>query len=510
LLAACAAMLCGLTKVPDPPLSTILANHVAALASLHAREPHTEETTGSLLGIGISGTFHEWKEGANERNDISYGIRTERTLRLGDRVWVEDANGEIRELQGIVARRLVTEDFIGSESFTSHPESVRYLGRETLPDGRDVYMLQVAPPDGETYQVGIDTKNWLIDSSSYVDHDTTRLTSFSDYRVIDGLLIPFTEVDSDGRHNFDVTSQVINVTVNQPIAADIFTPFTVAAVDTAAPVTVPYLERGGHIFAKVSIEGKSYTFLIDSAAQADVFDTTLVAKLGLQPEGRVEVTGAGQVSSPGIVHAPPISLGGVTFPMRVATVIHLPPFPSTRVDGILGYPFFAAAELRFDPTEDTLTIAQPGALPPDGTRLDVDTDRELPEIVAKIQNASTRVIVDTGDSRELLLFKSFMQEHPGLVSLAQLGPRLNSGIGGSVDAVGAIVNVLQLGPYRLFNRYTDVVLGTTGAFADRNDGGNVGYASLRNFVVTFDLVNHGLFLQPAQGFDDGHDRKIPQ
>jgi hypothetical protein len=54
------------------------------------------------------------------------------------------------------------------------------------------------------------------------------------------------------------------------------------------------------------------------------------------------------------------------------------------------------------------------------------------------------------------------------------------------------------------------VLGTTGAFADRNDGGNVGYASLRNFVVTFDLVNHGLFLQPAQGFDDGHDRKIPQ
>ncbi|HTC30514.1 MAG TPA: hypothetical protein VK702_07265, partial [Candidatus Acidoferrum sp.] len=260
------------------------------MTSLHAREPHTEETTGSLLGIGISGTFHEWKEGANERNDISYGIRTERTLRLGDRVWVEDANGEIRELQGIVARRLVTEDFIGSESFTSHAESVRYVGRETLPDGRDVYMLEVAPPNGETFQVGIDTKNWLIDSSSYDDHDTTRMSSFSDYRVIDGLLIPFTEVDSDGRHNFDVTSQVTNVIVNQPIAADVFTPFTVAAVDTAAPVTVPYLERGGHIFAKVSIEGKSYTFLIDSAAQADVFDTTLVAKLGLQPEGRVEVT----------------------------------------------------------------------------------------------------------------------------------------------------------------------------------------------------------------------------
>jgi len=510
LLAACAALLCGLTKAPDPPLSTILSDHVAALAALHVREPQTQETSGTLLGVGISGTFHEWKEGSSERNDISFGIRTERTLRLGDRVWVQDANGEIRQLQGIVARRLVTEDFIDSDSFATHPESVHFVARETLADGRDVYMLRIAPPNGEPYQIGIDAENWLIDSSSYVDHDTTRTSTFSDYRVIDGLLIPFTEVDSDGRHNFDVTSQVTNVTVDQPIAADVFTPFAVAAVDNAAPVTVPYLERGGHIFAKVSIEGKSYLFLVDSAAQADVFDTTLVAKLGLQPEGRVEVTGAGQVSSPGVVKAPPISLGGVTFPMRVATVIHLPPFPSTSVDGILGYPFFAAAELRFDPTEDTLTIAQPGALQPDGARLEVDTDRELPEVVAKIQDASTRVIVDTGDSRELLLFKSFMDQHPGLVSLAQVGPRLNSGIGGSVDAVGAIVNVLQLGPYHLFNRYTDVVLGTTGAFADQNDGGNVGYGSLRNFVVTFDLANHGLFLQPAQDFDDGHDRIIPQ
>jgi len=463
-----------------------------------------------LQGIGISGTFHEWKDGANERSDVSYGIRTQRTLRLGDHVWVQDANGEIRELEGIVARRLVTEDFIDSEAFVSHPEFVHFIDRETLADGRNVYMLQIAPPNGETYHIGIDTQNWLIDSSSYVDHDTTKTSLFSDYRVIDGLLIPFTEIDSDGRHAFDVTSRVTSVTVDQPIAADIFTPLTVSAVNAAGPVTVPYLERGGLIFAKVAIEGKSYLFLIDSAAQADVFDTTLAAKLGLHPEGHVEVSGAGLVTSPGVVRAPPISLGGVTFPMRIATVLHLPPFPSTSVDGILGYPFFAAAELRFDPTDDALTIAPPGALAPDGTRLDVDTDRELPEIEAKIQDASTRVIVDTGDSRELLLFKSFIDQHPGLVSLAQIGPRLNAGIGGSVDAVGAIVSVLQLGPYRLFNRYTDVVLGTTGAFADRNDGGNVGYGSLRNFVVTFDLADHGLFLQPADGFDDGHNRQVPQ
>ena len=158
-------------------------------------------------------------------------------------------------------------------------------------------------------------------------------------------------------------------------------------------------------------------FLIDSAAQADVFDVSLVSALGLHPHGTVEVQGAGPATSPGVVEAPPITIGGVTFPMHLATVLDLPALPAMRVDGILGYPFFAAAELRFDPTQETLTIAEPGTLAPDGDRLDVDTDRELPEIVARVQNAPTRVIVDTGDAAELLLFKSFV-DHPGRSSIA--------------------------------------------------------------------------------------------
>ena len=471
-------------------------------------EPRTHETIGTLLGIGISGTFHEWQQGESERRDESFGIRTERMLRVGDKLWVQNPNGEIRELEGIVARRQVTEDFIDSDLFASHPEAVHFIDAAMLPDGREIYRLRITPPDGETYEIGIDAKTWLIDEKSFVDHDSTQVAIFSDYRVVDGFLVPYEEVDSDGDHRFDITSHVTSVTVNEPIAASVFAPFTVEAVANAEPVTVPYEERGNLIFTSVEIEGKPYTFMIDSAAQADVFDESLASKLGLHPQGTVEIRGAGRTTSPGIVETPPISLGGVVFPMHVATVLRLPPLSSVRIDGILGYPFFAAAELRFDPTQGTLTIARPGTLAPDGTRLDVDTDRELPEIVARIQDAPTRVIVDTGDASELLLFKSFIEQHPGLVSTADVGPELNRGIGGSVAAVGAVVGVLQLGPYRLFNRYTSVVLGTTGAFADRNDGGNVGYGSLRNFVLTFDLANHGLFLQRAEGFNDGHDRKL--
>ncbi len=488
----------------------MLAKHLDALEALHVREPQTHETTGTLLGAGFSGTFHEWAQGDKSRRDDKFGIGTERILRIGDRLWQQNANGEMRELQGIVARRQLTEDFIGSGAFARHPEDVRFVDREKLYDGRDVYVLAVAPPNGEPSRVGLDTTTWLVDQMAFVNGDSMQTETYSDYKVVDGFLVPYTEVDSDGTHAFDITSHITTVTVNQPIAAWVFTSFTASAVANATPVTVPYEDRGGLMFVKVTIDEKRYTFLVDSAAQTDFFDVSLAATLGLHPEGTVEIRGTGRTTSPGIVEAPPITLGGVTFPMHVATVLKLPQFPATSVDGILGYPFFAAAELRIDPTQTNITIAQPGSLPLDGTKLDVDTDRELPEITAELQGASTRVIVDTGNSKELLVFKNFVDQHPGLVSLAMLGPTLNRGVGGSVDTVGTIVNVLQLGPYRLLNRYADVVLSTTGAFADRNDGGNVGYGSLRNFVVTFDLANHALYLQKAQGFDDGHDRRIPQ
>ena len=429
---------------------------------------------------------------------------------MGDTLWQQNANGEIRELQGIIARRQTTEDFIDSGTFARHPEDVRFVDHETLYDGRDVYVLAVAPPNGEPYRVALDSKTWLVDQKAFVNGDSMETVSYSDYKVVDGFLIAYTETDSDGTHAFDITSHVTTVVVNQPIAASIFTPFSASTVSNTAPVIVPYEERGGLMFAKVTIDGKQHMFLIDSAAQADVFDVSLASALGLHPEGTVEIRGAGRTTSPGVVEAPPITLGGVTFPMHIATVLKLPQFAQISVDGILGYPFFAAAELRFDPTQENITIGQPGALPIDGTKLDVDTDRELPEVTAEIQGAPTRVVIDTGNQKEMLVFKNFVVQHPGLVSLALLGPTLNRGIGGSVDTVGTIVNVLQIGPYRLFNRYADVVLSTTGAFADQADGGNVGYGSLRNFVVTFDLAEHALYLQKAQGFDDGHDRRIPQ
>jgi Aspartyl protease len=185
-------------------------------------------------------------------------------------------------------------------------------------------------------------------------------------------------------------------------------------------------------------------------------------------------------------------------------------YEGATVDGVLGYPFFAAAEVRIDPQRLTMTISKPGTLPRLGTPVALDTDRELPEVDARINNINGRFLLDTGNSSELLVFHAFLASHPGVVDYAGAGNfARNGGVGGSAAAVPATVNEIDLGPFALYNRYADVILSDTGAFADRNDAGNIGLGTLHNFVFTFDLTARTVFLDPTRWFDNGRFRAGP-
>ena len=60
---------------------------------------------------------------------------------------------------------------------------------------------------------------------------------------------------------------------------------------------------------------------------------------------------------------------------------------------------------------------RPARSTPAGDRIELDTDREIPEAVFRIDGAvDAPFIVDTGNSGELLLYAPFVDAHPGLVS----------------------------------------------------------------------------------------------
>ncbi len=493
---------------PVPPLATILKMHLAAMASLQLHEPQTHEIVGTMAGVGLTGSFHEWQDGSNVRRDERLGSRTNSEIRIGDRTWVIDSSGSVRELTGLDARRQITEDFIDSDAFARHPESAKLLGAAVLADGRSVYRLQVAAAGGETYTVALDTNTWLVDQISYFEHDAPETITYSEYQVVGGMLVAGTEVDSEGDAQYDIMSHVTNVSFDEPIDPKTFVVAATNTVDAPEPVIVPLQLQGGLLFTTVTIAGKRYHFLIDSGSQGDVLDPQTASALGLHPEGTIEISGATRTAGLGIVHTPDMYLGSAKLPVHEASVIGLGQLRGgpIHIDGVLGFPFFASAEVRIDPERQELMIGKPGSLPSDGDRIAVDTDRELPEITGEIDSVQTRLLVDTGNTTELLLFRSFIDDHQGIVNLGNAKSVSNFGVGGSTNAVAVVVDQLQIGPIALYNRYANVILASSGAFADKNDGGNVGFGTLRNFVITFDLADRAMYLQRGSNFDDGRYR----
>jgi predicted aspartyl protease len=487
-----------------PTLTSVLASRRAATAALRIRQPRSNEVLGIVSGAALRGTFHSWRDGGDQRYDENTGVRLESTFRLDDREYIVNENGAVRELRGLLRARQRTEDFIESDGFVEQPQYDQFLGLQQLPDGREVYAIAVSPPQGQNETLYLDRKTSMVDRIAYDDADGTSTQDYYDYRVFAGVLLAQRSVESNGDHAFDLTRLTTKVFVDRPISPDVFTLPDSAVVQTAAPVTVPLSSHDSHAYVRVRIRGREYTFLLDSGAQAIVLDAHVAQELGLKPEGQLEVAGAQRTGGLGVAALDSIEIGTASLPVRMVTVLDLRGVTgASAIDGILGYPFFAAAEVRIDPDSSTLTFAKPGTLKPDGTVFEVDSDRELVELQAKVNGAEGRFVIDTGNGNELLVYSPFLRIHQGLIAYAGGRFANNMGVGGSASAVGVTVDELDLGPFRFFNRYANVMLGTQGAFADRFAAGNIGMGILKNFILTIDLANAKLYARPSAHFDDG-------
>lgn len=478
------------------------------MKAIGAKAPASFHVHGIVNGAGLSGTYDNWFAAAGERDDETIGMRTQSTVRRADgTMYAVDENGNVRELHGLLLKRQRTQDFVDDETFTQQAQYDTFKGPKTLEDGRAVIAIVVQPPGGLPEEVDLDAKSAMVDRVSYDEADGIAMSDYYDYKVFGGALVPQREVDSNGDHAFDLHRTVTHVSVDGRVPLVLFDVPKNNEVRTDGPVTVKLVNHGGHYFAPVTIHGHQYTFLVDTGAQAIVLDSRVAQDLGLTPEGRLEVTGAQRVGGLGIAALDQLSVGPAVLPLRSVSVLDL--HNVTRgfsPDGVLGYPFFASAEVQFDAAAQSMTFARPGQLPARGKAAQIDVDREMIEMQASVNGVDGRFILDTGNSAELLLYNPFMQAHPNLIPAGD-HPFANSfGVGGAAQAVAAYVDELDVSGFRFFNRLSNVMLSKSGAFADRFDAGNIGMGVLDNFIVTFDVANAHAYFMQSQAFDDGRTR----
>ena len=491
-----------------PDVATLLARYERAIADPGASDPAHVVTEGTVAGAGLTGAFHSWLAGERERTDQNLGPRSERSLRIGDRIWYADADGDVREFTGILARRERTQHFIESGAFAKTPTACVARGPQRIGE-LATYALDVTAPGGETETVYLDERSGLPDRLAYDDDDGRTTIDLSDWRTIAGRRFPFRSLTSNGDRAYDVVQETQRIDVVAPIDPAIFAPLVARRIAMPAPQTLPIEVREGHAYAPVTIAGRAYNFLLDTGAQNILIDKRVAADLHLAASGALEASGASRTGGLQLAPVSELDVGTGRLTDIVATTIDLGASTAGafRIDGILGYPFFAAATVRLDFAHKTMTFGPPGSLAPTGDRIALELDRAFPEATFRLDTTlEAPFIVDTGNAAELLLYKPFVDRHAGVVPFS-LTSRHTYGIGGATISYRTSLDRLEAGTTSLFHVETDVMQATHGAFADRFDAGNVGLGILKNFNVTFDLANAAMYLEPGADFDDGRARK---
>jgi Aspartyl protease len=253
----------------------------------------------------------------------------------------------------------------------------------------------------------------------------------------------------------------------------------------AAGVTVAMDNIGGRPLVNVTINGKGpYPFILDTGASITAIDPDLIKELAL-PSAHGGL-------SPMLSRAEELRVGDAV--LRGVTVLPAPGMlgsmgGATPPRGILSASYFSGALITLDYPGKKVIIRN-GALPaPDNqTVFAYNADDTLPRLPIKIAGHEFRPHVDSGSPSGLTLPMEFSDKLPLSDKLVEAGRARTPG-GEYPILRGTLAAQVELGGYKLDVkeiRFSDLRPGSDPAV------GNLGYAFLKDFVITLDSKNRRL------------------
>ena len=365
------------------------------------------EIMGNIVGGGSEGSFHIWHDGEDERMDQRLGLRDALTIRVGDRFFFMDESGYAREYHGVLLRRARTEALVDSGELAAAPQCCRLL-RFTQIAGHAAYELAVTAEGGDTELVYLDAQTALPFRLVYDEDDGQTTIDISDWRTVNGRRFAFRAVSSDGDHAYDLRQITSSITVSGAIDPALFIVPRSRGIETHGVQHIALIEHDGHFFVPVRIDGRTYSFLLDSGAQGILLDRHTARALHVREEGTLEVSGAQRTGGLRLARLDALHIGAATLRDPIVATMDLgaSTHGAFRIDGILGYPFFASAVVRVDFARKMMSFGHPGSLTVQGDAVDVDLDRGLSEAMLDADGVRAPFMIDTGNAAGFVVVSS--------------------------------------------------------------------------------------------------------
>lgn len=265
--------------------------------------------------------------------------------------------------------------------------------------------------------------------------------------------------------------------------------------DAGSVASFPFLWREGVVVLPVSIKGsRPLNFVLDTGSSRMLIDRKLAATLGLKAGevSSLQGAGAGRIRIEAL-HNVDLRLPGLQSKAYDCFTADLSPLEETlklRVDGIIGYDFFAHYVVTIDFAAKKITVALPSAFHP------IAGAEEIPlelrgkwafvkgELVLPGQvTVQDRFFIDSGSSDAV--------DHPIVKTMqTRIASRSGVGLGTPVEGATARAESFRIGSFTL----PGLVISCCGATDETSR--LIGTEVLRRFTVVFDYPHSRLFLSP--------------
>jgi len=494
----------------DP--AAVLSAYRAASGGDAWQERAVMKTVSVLTDVGLTGsrtTVTDLRYGYSETHQV-VGPAGGASGFDGSHVWIQGADGRV-SLETGMAVRLAVDTAYQNANLWWRPSfggaKVTFQGN-TRCRRSTCAVLKVTPRGGWPFEAWFDVKSHLLVRTIHSVGTRTITDYLSDYRMIDGVRVPYRSVIKRGPEKQALLTIVTKSVVflpKEPLTA--FAPpkskvNNATIVDGTAQTSLPFRLLDNHIFANVWVNGHGpLLFIFDTGGQDLLMPSTAEA-LAIPVDhfvapGRTAV----KANSAGLAMVHSIGIGRARFTDQAVGVLDFAPQDLTGLDikGMIGAQVFKAFVIRFNYGTREITLIKPSHFKPKdaGTPIPFDLVGNIPVVNGIFDGIPGKFAIDTGAATALLLTRPFVAEHhlrdesrKGVVAVVGHGEH------GNVIAYVTRAKLLTVGPFKFPDVVTSMALVKNGLMSMPLFQGAIGGDILKHFIVTLDYANSRIYLKP--------------
>jgi hypothetical protein len=508
---------------PDPRAAEILARAKQTAGGNAWDSVRFIRTKMHVETMGLKGpaeSFEDARTGAYSDN-YKLGAFTGASGYDGKTVWEQDSSGQVA-IQGADDQRqgAVNEAYRRARAFW-YPDRAKatvVYGGDTAEAGRKLHVVKISPEGGRPFELWIDAQTFMIDRVAERNARELRTTYLSDYRSIQGRILPFAARSTNGDPKADSIVKIESVAFEDEGSQSAFAPPAAPKRDygfaSGKSATFPFRLVNNHIYLQVRLNGRPYELLFDTGGM-NVITPTVARELGLTSEGKLQARGVGEKSvEASLTTINRMDIGGAFLDHQRFVVLPLESFSDVEgvaITGIVGYEIFKRFVVVTDYENSRVTLIEPEgfAYSGSGTRVEMKLNDRIPEVAGTIDGVPGQFTLDTGARNTLTLSTPFVEKN-NLVARyrPQVAAVTGWGVGGPSRGWLVRGRTFAMGAAAVDAPVVELSTQKGGAHADTYVAGNVGAGILKKFNIVWDYSRHQLFFEKNKNYGerDVHDR----